>query len=76
MAKGKCTGVILDFGPGGIEAVRKNLFIVMADMILKESAPEGFKLTAKELGERAYNCCEFEEFDTHNGFYTIQEYAE
>lgn len=75
MAKGKCTGVILNFGPGGIEEIRKRMCIAYAEIVLRESEHK-LDITAEELGVKAYNRCEFKEFDDEDGFYKIQEYTE
>lgn len=81
MAKMKCTEVILNFGPRGKDAIddfRKNMFIEKARIVLKREAPDmsfnDMESKSIELGMKAYNSCEFEEFDDENGFYTFQEY--
>lgn len=71
MTKNKCTGVILNFGSAGIEGVRRNLFNALAQMEL-EKYPSGYKLNANEIASRAYEKCEFKDFDDENGFYTIK----
>lgn len=70
MTKGKCTGVVLNFGRGGIEGVRKNLFNVLAEREL-EKAPGKYNINPLEIGNKAYEKCEFKNFDDENGFYKI-----
>lgn len=71
MTKSKCIGVVLNFGSGGIDGVRKNLFNALAEIEL-EKAPGEYNRNPLELGNKAYEKCEFKGFDDENGFYTIR----